>query len=171
MYFVSSTLVSQLAADAELQQHADETLSSANSSHNERFLPWEDVYTGMALTQAASGPALASVHMHMALYAEGWQFSSTPSVLLWHMKIKKPARIIEVERWSEQQEPCVTSAVRLTCANVYTSCNNQHWLRCMSLHNKSACVTKKAHMREDTPTSQLQPAKKRPKKEKGRTQL
>ena len=170
MYFVSSTLVSQLVADAELQQHADETLSSANSSHNERFLPWEDVYTGMALTQAASGPALASVHMHMALYAEGWQFSSTPSVLLWHMKIKKPARIIEVERWSEQQEPCVTSAVRLTCANVYTSCNKQRWLRCMSLHNKSACVTKKAHLREDAPTSQLQPAKKRLKKDKGRTQ-
>ena len=109
-------------------------------------MPWEDVFTGMALAQSASGGALASVHMHMALYAEGWQFASTPSVLLWHMKAKNPDRIVEVERWSSQQQPCVPSAVSLTCGNTFTSCNGDKWLRCMSLHNKTACATKRVHL-------------------------
>jgi len=148
MYFVSNQLVAQLNADAGLQAHFAQTVRSANDSRKERFLPWEDVFTGMALTQAASGQALASVHMHMALYAEGWQFASTPSVLLWHMKAKRPDRIGEIERWSAQQPSCVAQQVSLTCANLYTSCNGQSWLRCMSLHNRSACATKRARIAE-----------------------
>ena len=146
MYFVSQRLVAQLNVDGALQRHASDTVRSANDSRKERFLPWEDVFTGMALAQSASGGALASVHMHMALYAEGWQFASTPSVLLWHMKAKNPDRIVEVERWSSQQQPCVPSAVSLTCGNTFTSCNGDKWLRCMSLHNKTACATKRVHL-------------------------
>ena len=146
MYFVSRRLVAQLNIDGALQRHAGDTVRSANTSHNERFLPWEDVFTGMALTQSALGGPLASVHVHMALYAEGWKFASTPSVILWHMKAKVPDRIVEVERWSEQQQLCVPSKVALTCGNTYTSCNGDTWLRCMSLHNKTACATKRVYL-------------------------
>ena len=121
-------------------------MRSANDSRNEKFLPWEDVFTGMALAQSATGGALASVHMPMALYAEGWQFATTPSVLLWHMKSKIPDRIVEVERWSSQQQPCVPSAVTLTCGNTFTSCNGQKWLRCLSPHNNTACSTKRVRL-------------------------
>ena len=62
------------------------------------------------------------------------------------MKIKSPHRIVEVERWSSQQQPCVPSAVALTCGNTFTSCNAGKWLRCMSLHNKTACATKRVHL-------------------------
>ena len=146
MYFVSRALVAQLNADAALQRHASDTVRSANDSRAERFLPWEDVFTGMALAQSASGGALASVHLHMARYAEGWQFASTPSVLLWHMKIKSPHRIVDVERWSSQQQPCAPSAVALTCGNTFTSCNGGTWLRCMSMHNKTTCATKRVRL-------------------------
>ena len=146
MYFVSHRLVAQLNLDGALQRHATDTVRSANDSRKERFLPWEDVFTGMALTQSASRGPLASVHVHMALYAEGWQFASTSSVLLWHMKAKIPDRIVEVERWSSQQQPCVPSAVALTCGNTYTSCNGDKWQRCMSLHNKTACITKRVYL-------------------------
>jgi len=146
MYFVSRALVAQLNADAALQRHASDTVRSANDSRAERFLPWEDVFTGMALAQSASGGALASVHLHMARYAEGWQFASTPSVLLWHMKIKTPHRIVDVERWSSQQQPCMPSAVALTCGNTFTSCNGGTWLRCMSMHNKTTCATKRVRL-------------------------
>ena len=147
MYFVSRRLVAQLNADAAVQRHASDTVRSANDSRKERFLPWEDVFTGMALAQSASGGALASVHMHMALYSEGWQFATTPSVLLWHMKIKIPHQIVEVERWSSQQQPCVPSAVALTCGNTFTSCNGNKWLRCMSVHNETACSTKRVRLK------------------------
>ena len=123
-------------------------MRSANDSRKEKFLPWEDVFTGMALAQSATelGGALASVHTHMALYAEGWQFATTPSVLLWHMKSKIPDRIVEVERWSSQQQPCVPNAVALNCGNTFTACNGQKWLRCMSTHNKMACSTKRVRL-------------------------
>lgn len=146
MYFVSHSLVAQLNADPGLKRHTDDTVRSADGARKERFLPWEDVFTGVALTQSASGKALASVHMHMALYAEGWQFASTPSVLLWHMKAKRASRIGDVERWSSQQSPCVAHEVTLSCGNAYTSCNGQSWLRCMSLHNRTACATNRVHI-------------------------
>ena len=146
MYFVSHRLVAQLNVDGALQRQVSATVRSANDSRNEKFLPWEDVFTGMALAQSATGGALASVHMPMALYAEGWQFATTPSVLLWHMKSKIPDRIVEVERWSSQQQPCVPSAVTLTCGNTFTSCNGQKWLRCLSPHNNTACSTKRVRL-------------------------
>ena len=148
MYFVSRRLLAQLNVDGALQQHAIATVRSANDSRKEKFLPWEDVFTGMALAQSATelGGALASVHTHMALYAEGWQFATTPSVLLWHMKSKIPDRIVEVERWSSQQQPCVPNAVALNCGNTFTACNGQKWLRCMSTHNKMACSTKRVRL-------------------------
>jgi len=161
MYFVSHRLVAQLNVDGALQQQASATVRSANDSRNEKFLPWEDVFTGMALAQSASGGALASVHMPMALYAEGWQFATTPSVLLWHMKSKIPDRIVEVERWSSQQQPCVPSAVTLTCGNTFTSCNGQKWLRCLSPHNNTACSTKRVRLNSTKAKPPTRPASSR----------
>ena len=62
------------------------------------------------------------------------------------MKSKIPDRIVEVERWSSQQQPCVPSAVALTCGNTFTSCNGQKWLRCLSPHNNTACSTKRVRL-------------------------
>ena len=106
-YFIPTTAARQIVQSTELRIDFDATVVSANITRPEKTIPWEDVYTGMALTQVASGASMASVHMHMALYAESFQFASTQSVLLWHMKIKRPGRIADVERWSQQQPPCM----------------------------------------------------------------
>ena len=57
LYFMARELAAQLSADRGLAADAAETIASAlNTSYREPTWPWEDIYTGLALTQVATAP-------------------------------------------------------------------------------------------------------------------
>ena len=71
-YFVGAGIVRQLLDDVILQAHMRATLDAADVATNlSTTLPWEDVYTGLALSEAARGAGLAYVHVGCEVYSDG----------------------------------------------------------------------------------------------------
>ena len=61
-YFVGAGIVRQLLDEVGLQAHMRATLDAADGATNlSTTLPWEDVYSGLALSEAAHGADLAYV--------------------------------------------------------------------------------------------------------------
>ena len=89
-------------ASAHPDRVAFATLDAADVATNlSTTLPWEDVYTGLALSEAAHGADLAYVHVGCEVYSDEWGFFAAPSTLIWHMRSKIASRIRELQAWSE----------------------------------------------------------------------
>ena len=128
-YFVGAGIVRQLLDDVILQAHMRATLDAADVATNlSTTLPWEDVYTGLALSEAAHGADLAYVHVGCEVYSDEWGFFAAPSTLIWHMRSKIASRIRELQAWSESRH-CAPPG-RLECGDDWSGCNGQRWRRC-----------------------------------------
>ena len=128
-YFVGAGIVRQLLDDVILQAHMRATLDAADVATNlSTTLPWEDVYTGLALSEAAHGADLAYVHVGCEVYCDEWGFFAAPSTLIWHMRSKIASRIRELQAWSEARH-CAPPG-RLECGDDWSGCNGQRWRRC-----------------------------------------
>ena len=178
MYFLSSRLVAQMAADAGLQRDLAATVRSASGPEKENWLPWEDVrtppparpgvtrarcthpaavrapqvYTGLAMARVATGAGLASVHMGTSVYSETWGVDVKPSTLLLHMKANKATANIAAAHRKANAGHCNYTReekVGLYCRKWY-SCNGASWQRCLYLHNYTACSAKRKRRQKQT---------------------
>lgn len=142
MYFVSASIVAELNAHRRVAAEMAATVLSVNDSRKEGVKPWEDVFTGLAVAQAATQGGLAMVHMGCAPYVEAWGHFMAPSALLWHMKSKVPERISECERWSSAHH-CDLPLLRLQCRQrEWTSCSGAPWRHCYAVYNTTGCSSK-----------------------------
>jgi hypothetical protein len=108
MYFVSAGAIMRVLGDRSLIALAQQTIRTRPDSHTSvgsclscARKPWEDIWTGFALS-AAYPPLerLAVVDISYSLFSEQWGFSASPSTILWHSKRKLPARLLALQRWS-----------------------------------------------------------------------
>ena len=155
LYFLDASLAAQLAADRRLAHHARAALRSANDSRREPTWPWEDIYTGLALANLATGAGLAAVHIGSSAFLESFSNPNRGdglvmrrSALLWHDRAKKAPHIVKAEAWAAAR-PCATAdgtgarggAVSLSCRDTYRSCSGARWLQCAAAwRNETACA-------------------------------
>ena len=126
-YFVGAGIVRQLLDDVILQAHMRATLDAADVATNlSTTLPWEDVYTGLALSEAAHG-ALAYVHVGCEVYGRVGLLRGPEHADLAHA-IEDCGRIRELQAWSESRH-CAPPG-RLECGDDWSGCNGQRWRRC-----------------------------------------
>lgn len=143
LYFISRELVAQMNDDRGLRRDAVETVASAlNVSYKEPTWPWEDIYTGLALTQTATahGAPLAAVHIGRDAFLEsysggrGRELVLKQSMLLWHERAKLAAQMRQAHRWV-RLHGCNVSALELSCERVATSCARAAWRLCEARQN------------------------------------
>ena len=126
-YIVGAGIVRQLLDDVILQAHMRATLDAADVATNlSTTLPWEDVYTGLALSEAAHGADLATSTSAARCTATSGFFAA-PSTLIWHMRSKIASRIRELRRGRRWH--CAPPG-RLECGDDWSGCNGQRWRRC-----------------------------------------
>uniref|UniRef100_A0A7S0PXY5 Hexosyltransferase n=1 Tax=Coccolithus braarudii TaxID=221442 RepID=A0A7S0PXY5_9EUKA len=148
MYFVSASMVAQLAADPNVTAYAMVAAASANYSHKSMKLPWEDVFTGLVLTRAVSGRGAAYVHMGAAVMTEGFgpyaKSGFGRNTLLFHTNTARarettgPNGLVAKTRWALARH-CNGSRATLRCDRDIVSCRGMVWKRCLHVHNYSAC--------------------------------
>ena len=150
MYFVSTPLIRQLVADPEVRSYALTVIASANSTHREKTLPWEDVYTGLALVRTARGGSPAFVHMGSRVISEGYgayaKMGFGANTLLFHANTEKARdkeRYAKMHRWAlaNHCNPGTPANLTLRC-NHYRpmiSCAGVTWRRCLYIHDYGAC--------------------------------
>ena len=155
LYFLDARLAAQLAADRRLAHHARTALRSANDSNREPTWPWEDIYTGLALANLATGAGLAAVHIGSSAFLESFSNPNRGdglvmrrSALLWHDRAKKAPHIVKADAWAAAR-PCAAAdgagekrgAVSLSCRDTYRSCSGARWLQCAAAwRNETACA-------------------------------
>ena len=150
MYFVSTPLVTQIVADSEMRAYALTVIASANSTHRERTLPWEDVFTGLALSRSVRGVTPAFVHMGSRIVSEAYgvysKFGFGANTLLFHTntaKARGKERYAEMHRWALQHHCRAVASGNLTLrCNLHSklnSCAGTAWKRCLYVHDYQTC--------------------------------
>ena len=143
IYFVSRRLVGELTASESVRTEAARAIASSA----EHGVPWEDVFTGMALARVArldNETTFAYVHAGAAVFGEatGRAYSRggfKRTTIAWHDK--NTARTARYHSWAAQAH-CYTHAsdVKLNCqTKQWTSCGGARWYRCLYLQNYSMC--------------------------------
>ena len=147
LYFMSRELAAQLSADVALRREAGATISSArNTTYREPLWPWEDIFTGLALTQVARSPQptqpLVAVHIGGDAFLEsfslgrGRQLVLKETMLLWHDRAKLTTQMRTAFEWAHVHG-CNTSSLRLTCSEA-TSCAGAEWWFCSAHHKDTS---------------------------------
>ena len=160
MYFVSTPLVTQMVANSNIRAYATTVIASANSTHRERMLPWEDVFTGLALSQSVRGVAPAFVHMGSRIISEAYgvysKFGFGANTLLFHSntaKARTKERYAEMHKWALQNHcPSVTAGnltLRCDWVSRFNSCTGTPWKRCLYVHDYATCPTSSPLWRPD----------------------
>lgn len=152
MYFVSAPLIAQLVADPSVQAYTMTVIASANYSAGSRHkvLPWEDVFTGLALTRTVAGVNAAYVHMGSRVAGESYGIYSKMgfghNTILFHANTKSSRsmdRYVAMHRWALEHhcDPGLAArAATLRCEMTeLTSCTGVKWKRCLYVHNYTAC--------------------------------
>lgn len=156
LYFVSSPLIAQLTASEWLTRDLAQTLEPRESDRRATAeMPFEDVYTGMALARIATGGGLAYVHIgtsQSVLYADGWGMRLRPSTVVWHMRTDRPVRIRFAQHWAERRH-CDPRPAQIDCRRraAISSCSNASWLRCVNseaAYNRSGCSTRAVELKK-----------------------
>ena len=111
-------------------------------------IPYEDVYTGLALAKVARGAALTAVQMGKQVFSDLWGFYIAPSTLLWHQRFKDPSRIVLVHRWAKQHHCPLPPPVFDCYSEPYSSCSGAAWRRCSVRHNFSACSARRVDLKD-----------------------
>jgi len=144
LYFMSRELAAQLSGDRALRRDAAVTISSAlNTTYREPTWPWEDIYTGLALTQVATSPQpLVAVHIGNDAFLESFSMGRGPglvlkeTMLLWHERGKRAKQMRAAHEWAHAQG-CNVSSLRLTCSEV-KSCAGTAWWLCSAGHKDTS---------------------------------
>jgi hypothetical protein len=147
LYFMSRELAAQLSSDRALRRDAAATISSAlNTTYREPVWPWEDIYTGLALTQVATSPQppqpLVAVHIGDDAFLEsfsmrrGRELVLKETMLLWHDRAKDATQMRTANEWTRAQG-CNVSSLRLTCSEA-TSCAGSEWWFCSAGHKDTS---------------------------------
>lgn len=143
LWFMSSALVAELAAEVEVTRYLEATLDGLNDTLKEGILPWEDVWLGAVLSQVVRGRGrgLALVHIGWNVFTETWAFLAAPSTFLWHAKSKAPYRVTRLTGWARRRH-CELPRTALHCHRPWVSCSGATWRRCEWQHACSAgCST------------------------------
>jgi hypothetical protein len=152
MYFVSAPLVMQLVNDPELRAYTTIVIASANytAGSRHRVLPWEDVYTGLALTRSVAGVSAAYVHMGSRVAGESYGIYSKVgfghNTILFHANTKSSRsmeRYTAMHRWALKHHcdsgmPVRSATLRCDSPEL-KSCTGARWKRCLYVHNYTAC--------------------------------
>ena len=152
MYFVSAPLVMQLVNDPELRAYTTIVIASANytAGSRHRVLPWEDVYTGLALTRSVAGVSAAYVHMGSRVAGESYGIYSKVgfghNTILFHANTKSSRsmeRYMAMHRWALKHHcdsgmPARSATLRCDSPEL-KSCTGTRWKRCLYVHNYTAC--------------------------------
>ena len=149
MYFISSSLVSQIVADPEVKTYAMTVIASANHSRREKALPWEDVYTGVALTRAVAAESAAYVHMGSRVISEAYGIYAkqgfSDNTILFHANTagaRRMDRYSAMHGWAHSHH-CDSGLPHHTTLRCeipdMVSCKGTVWKRCLYVHNYSAC--------------------------------
>ena len=147
LYFMSRELAAQLSSDRALRRDAAATISSAlNTTYREPVWPWEDIYTGLALTQVATSPQppppLVAVHIGGDAFLESFSTGRgrglvlKETMLLWHDRAKLTTQMRTAHEWTHAQG-CNVSSLRLTCSEA-TSCAGSEWWYCSAGHKDTS---------------------------------
>ena len=147
LYFMSRELAAQLSGDVALRREAGATISSArNTTYREPLWPWEDIFTGLALTQVARSPQptqpLVAVHIGDDAFLEsfsmrrGRELVLKETMLLWHDRAKDATQMRTANQWTRAQG-CNVSSLRLTCSEA-TSCAGSEWWFCSAGHKDTS---------------------------------
>ena len=131
LYMVSRSLVAELLASAWLRELWNATLASAADLSHERTLPYEDVFTGLALSAAIKEhPGLALVETGYGngwaspVYSDGWGLALKSSTLIMHMRTKVASRIAFSHRWLE------TEGRECRPPGAHNDAERAAWVRC-----------------------------------------
>ena len=117
LYFLSAALVSRFLADASLMADGHAAAAVAPSATSHRRKPWEDVFTGYALSRLGVA-RVGVVDVPWSAVTEQWGFMAKPSALLYHMKRPKdPARILAMQAWASKHH-CSAKLTNATCSRV-----------------------------------------------------
>lgn len=112
LYMLSTALVAELLGSERMHAEWDATLqSAADERRRERVLPYEDVFTGWALSKIiAPQRGLALVEngfgngAESPVYSDGWGLALRSSTLIYHMRTKQPSRLAFAHRWLETEK-------------------------------------------------------------------
>ena len=136
LYLVDRRLAAQVVAHADVRREAAAAVRSGEAAGPELTWPWEDVFLGYALAHAATSAAAASAPAEIVavdigargVFTEGWGVASAPVALLWHMRVKQPARVALVDAWAASHR-CDLAFDALRCEE-YRSCAGASWRAC-----------------------------------------
>ena len=146
LFFVSTPLVRQLRRSNDARSLAEAAIATANRSHDESLLPWEDVLNGLALavssTTRGNNNAIHAIHVGETPFGSGVfiephssrvpgdYLALAPSTLLLHEKYKHHNRIGIAHRWLGRHH-CAPKRIELSCLpHTYLSCAGGKWARC-----------------------------------------
>ena len=120
-----------MLASAWLRELWNATLASAADLSHERTLPYEDVFTGLALSAAIKEhPGLALVETGYGngwaspVYSDGWGLALKSSTLIMHMRTKVASRIAFSHRWLE------TEGRECRPPGAHNDAERAAWVRC-----------------------------------------
>lgn len=139
LYLLTTSLALELLSSAWLARHLNATLeSAANERQGERIIPWEDVYTGLALARVvrAQGGASSTFTPDLAIVdaqpvvSDSYGVMVKPSTIVWHMHhTYQPSRIAFVHDWLEvHKRACAAEmlAGAVHCRPNATECGRHH---------------------------------------------
>ena len=114
------------------------------------MLPWEDVFTGLALTRSVAAVSAAYVHMGSRVAGESYGIYSKVgfghNTILFHANTKSSRsmeRYTAMHRWALKHHcdsgmPARSATLRCDSPEL-KSCTGTRWKRCLYVHNYTAC--------------------------------
>ena len=152
LFLASRALVVAVVSNATLVSGAEKTW---RAPWVEKFIPWEDVWLGMALhSSSADGLRLDIHHIGWGPFSEQWGWSASPSTMVWHMKKKDINRVnrtyammdqnwqCQFSRWSGGREvpnQCGQARVRVfSLQHTNRSCDAKHEFKQGSVQRKAS---------------------------------